>query len=101
MLLDYNAFLNGTFNHDSDDFYSYASQKYNVTKNDIDFCKYYICGYPSYYDDPEEVTKGFLTNDAEEIEKSKVALIEQIALYSNYTLTMQELDICLDVSLLF
>ena len=65
----------------------------------------WTCGDPSYYYNlfqyPEDVTKGFLTNDAGEIEKSKVALIEQIALYSNYTLTMQELDICLDVSLLF
>ena len=113
LLQDYNAFNNGTlvveekFNCTSDTFYWYASQKfeYNVTKDDIDACTYNICGDPSYYNDlfwyPDEVTKGFLTNDSEEIEKSKVALINQIALYSNYTLTSQELEICLDVSLLF
>ena len=37
-------------------------------------------------------------NDAKEIEKSKIALIEQIAWYSNHTLTMPQLEICLNVS---
>ena len=116
LLQDYNAFNNGTLdarqklNSPGNDFYWYASQKYewNVTKNDTDACMYNICGDPSYYYHyydlsryPEEVTKGFLKNDAEEIEKSRVALIEQIALDSNYNLTAQELEICLDVSLSF
>ena len=113
LLQDYNAFNNRTLvveqklNYTGDDFYWYASQKYecNVTKNDIDECKYDICGDPSCYNNlfwyPEEVTRGFLTNNAEEIEKSKVAMSEQIALNSNYSLTIQELEICLDVSLLF
>ena len=92
-----------------DDFYGYVSQKYEftITKDETDDCKNRTCGDPSYYkyNDiswyPEEVTKGFLTNDDKEIEKSKIALIEQIAYYSNYTLTMQELEICVDVSLSF
>ena len=64
-----------------------------------------ICGDPFYYNDlfwyPEEVTIGFLKNDADEIEKSKDAMIEQITLDSNHNLTTEELEICLDVSLLF
>ena len=119
LLQDYNAFNNGSlvveqkFKLPHDDFYWYVSQKYkhNLTKDDIDKCKYKICGDPSQYDlfrYPEEVTKGFLTNDEKEIEKSKVALIKQIALFYNYTLSTKELEtehvwleICLDVSLLF
>ena len=111
LLQDCNA-INGTLdveqklNRTCDDFYWYANQKYNVTKDVTDVTDILnICGDPSYYDDlfgfPKEVTKGFLTNNVEEIEKSKVALIAQIALDSNYTLTTQELEICLDVSLLF
>ena len=112
LLQDYNAFNNRTlevekkFHLPGDNFYWYASEKYecNVTRNVTDECgQYYICGDPSYYGDlfwyPAEVTKGFLTNDDEEIKKSKVALIEQIALYSNYNLTTKELEICLNVSL--
>ena len=113
LLQDYNAFNNRTldveekFNHPRDNFYWYVSQKYkyNVTKDVIDACKYDICGDPSYYNNlfryPEEVTNGFLTNDAGKIEKSKVALIEQIDPNFEYNFTARKLEICLDVSLLF
>ena len=103
LLQDYNAFKNITY----DDFYWYTSQKYeyNVTKDVTDACKYKICGDPSYYNNlfryPEEVTNGFLTNDAGKIEKSKVALIEQIDPNFEYNFTALKLEICLDVSLLF
>ena len=112
LLQDYHAFNERTlvveqkFNNTGKDFFWYISQKYDykLAKDTIDTCKFEICGARFYYDlswYPEEVTKGFLKNDAGDIEKSKMALIEQIAWYSNHTLTMPQLEICLNVSILF
>ena len=117
LLQDYHAFNERTlvveqkFNTLGKDFFWYVSQKYNnyemakdTNLDTIDTCKFAICGARFYYDlssYPEEVTNGFLKNDAGDIEKSKMALIEQIAWYSNHTLTMPQLEICLNVSILF
>lgn len=54
--------------------------------------------YWSYYNLSQysEKAEGFLTNDAEEIQKAMVAVVTQIVIHSNGTLTTQEVMKCLD-----
>ena len=111
LLQDYNAYNDGTlvnkienkFNNPEKNFYWYVSEKYgyNLTKNSTDACREEICGADlSYYDLSwyPEIAKGFLKNDEEE-KKAKNAMIEKIFEWTHYTLTTEELDVCMNVSL--
>ena len=114
LLQEYNAFNDGNrtlvekvenqFQNSQKNFYWFVSQKYgcNVTKHTTDACRYEICGEDlSYYDLTwyPEIAKGFLKNDAVETRKTKNGIIEKIFEWTNYTLTIEELDICMSVSL--